>query len=260
MVYKIFFMKKLALIFLLLFNGILLVAQSRDALRTQLRAFYAASRMSEWEPIIQQLENEFKATGKIFWLEDLTWAEYGYVAYLLHTKQTEKASKVLSKALSHADELLKLQPRNGSYLALKSSLTAFRIQLRPILAPFLGPRSARLMEEALALDATHYRVLTEKGLARLYAPTWAGGNPTEAVLLFEQAAKKTIKNSEMLENDWYYLHLMASYGQSLQKTGRHTQAVEVYKQLLSVEPNFQWVKKELLPRAISDAKNQKSGT
>lgn len=253
-------MRQLALILVFLLAGLWLPAQTLDLLRTRLKATYAAGHMNEWESLLNQLEKGYISTGDIRWLEELAWAEYAYTAYLLHTKQEEKAAKMLSAALDHTDKLLKLQPRNGSYLALKSSLTAFRIQLRPLSAPFLGPRSARLMEEAVAADPFNYRVLTEKGLARLYAPSWAGGNPAEAVTLFTKAAAEISKYKDAITNDWYYLHLMASYGQSLQKTDRHSQAVEVYQQVLSIEPSFQWVKNELLPQALAQAKNQKSGT
>lgn len=253
-------MRRIVFLLLLLITALWLPAQNPDDLRARLRASYASGHMNEWESLIRQLEKGYKESGNIQWLEDLAWAEYGYTAYLLHTKQEDKAGKMLAAALDHADKLLKLQPRNGTYLALKSSLTAFRIQLRPLSAPFLGPRSARLMEEAINAAPGNYRVLTEKGLARLYAPSWAGGNPAEAVTLFAKAASEISKDPETQTYDWYYLHLMASYGQSLQKTGKAARAIEVYRQVLSVEPSFQWVKNELLPQALAEAKSQKSGT
>ncbi|MEW6136045.1 MAG: hypothetical protein AB1583_10100 [Bacteroidota bacterium] len=248
-------MRQLAFIFILLLNGLWLPAQDYNELRIRLKKSYAAGRMNDWEPLMRQLEKNFLSSEDTKWLEELAWAEYGYAAYLLHTKQEEKANKVISSALGHADRLLKLNPRKGCYLALKSSLTAFRIQLRPISAPILGPRSVRLLEKAYEIDPNNYRVLTEKGLARLYAPSWAGGNPEEAVVFFSKAAAAIAKNPESVNNDWYYLHLMASYGQSLQKTGRNVQAIEIYRKVLNVEPSFQWVKNELLPRALSEAKN-----
>lgn len=247
-------MKRYIIILLLLVSFKFIEAQELKAFRIQLRTLYAQGRMSEWEHLIHQMEKVYTSTENREWLEELVWAQYGYIAYLLHSRQDEKAGKYLQSALSHVDKLLKYNPKNANCLALKSSLTAFRIQLRPYAAPFLGPRSVRLMEEAVAADADNFRVLTEKGLARLYAPSWAGGNPEEAVSLFFRAVDEISKKSEMVKNDWYYLLLMASLGQSLQKTGRNDKAVEVYTQVLSVEPTFYWIKNELLPKALS-AKN-----
>ncbi|MGC8866064.1 MAG: hypothetical protein ACP5O2_10135 [Bacteroidales bacterium] len=248
------------LIVLFLLTLIKLPAQSPDQLRSQLRASYAAGRMNEWEGLIRQLEKGYETSRNILWLEELAWAEYGYTAYLLHARQEKKAEQYLKSALAHAELLLELRPGSGGYLALKSSLTAFRISLRPLSAPFLGPRSARLMDEAMAADATDPRVLTEKGLARFYAPSWAGGNPEEAVKLFRTAASRVPTSNEFLRKSWYYLHLMVSLGQSLQKTNRNAEAVTLYQNLLKEEPSFEWVKNELLPQAMSSLKNQKSGT
>lgn len=237
-----------------------LPAQSPDLVRSQLRVSYAAGRMTEWEGLIRQLERGYETSRNIQWLEELAWAEYGYTAYLIHTRQEKKAEQYLKSAFTHVDLLLQLRPRTGSYLALKSSLTAFRISLRPLSAPFLGPRAARLLDEAMAAHATDPRVLTEKGLARLYAPSWAGGNPEEAVNLFRSASQRVASDNVKFRNSWYYLHLMVSFGQSLQKTNRHAEAVALYQNLLKEEPSFAWVKNELLPQALSALKNQKSGT
>lgn len=232
-----------------------LTAQSPDWVRSQLRVSYATGRMSEWEGLIRQLEKGYEATRNIAWLEEMAWAEYGYTAYLIHTGQEKKAEQYLRSALAHVDLLLQLRPRTGSYLALKSSLTAFRIRLRPLSAPIFGPRSARLMDEAIAANALDPRVLTEKGLARLYAPSWAGGNPEEAVTLFSSASQQVMREKDNLRGSWYYLHLMVSFGQSLQKTNRHHEAVALYQNLLKEEPTFEWVKNELLPQALLSLKN-----
>ena len=219
-----------------------------EQLKCRLYETYVKYDLPEWEKVIVQLENGYRASGSIAWLEELAWASYGLTAFYIKTGNNARAGYYLDKAAESNEKLLKLSPRKGDYLAMQSSLTAFRLNLSLWKAPVLGPRSMRLMARAYEAEPVHPRVMIEKANSLHYAPSIAGGDPEKALGFFRKALEKMESAGDSSCN-WYYLNALAAYGLCLETTGRYAEAEKIYEKALRLAPGFHWAKTELLPRA-----------
>jgi len=92
------------------------------------------------------------------------------------------------------------------------------------------------------------------GNSQFYMPPIFGGSKKEAVEHFIKAEKLMEKDKSKTENDWNYLSLLALIGQSYFAMEDYTNAKIYYDKALTVEPNFLWVKKELLPQLMGKMK------
>jgi tetratricopeptide (TPR) repeat protein len=90
----------------------------------------------------------------------------------------------------------------------------------------------------------------QNGNSQFYMPPVFGGSKTEAVAHFKKAEILMESNKAQLVNDWNYLSLLALIGQSYFAMEDYKNAKIYYEKALNVEPNFLYVKNELLPELI----------
>ncbi|HDP76240.1 MAG TPA: tetratricopeptide repeat protein [Bacteroidales bacterium] len=210
---------------------------------------FVSGNMADWEKVLDEFEalatkspiaaNRFK----------LLHAQYGYIGYLLGVNQTAKAKRLIEKAEKQANILAGISTYQSTAKAMQAALLAYRISISPYKAPFLGPKSASLIDEALTLSPTNYYALIEKGNARHYAPVIVGGNPTEAVELYRKAIELIEKEYPTGKpKTWWYINTYTQMGLAAQKAGNKNLAKKIYQTILTIEPNYQWVKEELLPK------------
>ncbi|MGB4329527.1 MAG: hypothetical protein WBJ36_11650, partial [Tenuifilum sp.] len=174
---------------------------------------------------------------------------YGYIGYLLGVNKTSIAKQLIDKAEKQANILASIPTYQSTAKAMQAALLAYRISISPYKAPFLGPKSASLIDEALALNPTNYFALIEKGNARHYAPSIVGGNPTEAVELYRKAIELIEKeNPASKPQKWWYINTYTQMGLAAQKAGNKDLAKKIYLTILGMEPNYKWVREELLPK------------
>ena len=72
-----------------------------------------------------------------------------------------------------------------------------------------------------------------------------GGDIHEAIKHYEHAIQLYEEND--LTNDWIYLDALAWLGIAYSKTDQLEKAKATFEKALSVEPEFTWVKNNLLP-------------
>jgi len=92
------------------------------------------------------------------------------------------------------------------------------------------------------------------GIAYFYMPAMFGGSKTVAIEHFLDALKLMEANQEALSNDWNYLNLLTLIGQSYQEIKEYDKAKLFYQKALDKEPNFLWVKNELMPELLKKMK------
>ncbi len=90
----------------------------------------------------------------------------------------------------------------------------------------------------------------QQGNAQFYMPPVFGGSKTEAIAKFKTATELMTQNGSSVENDWNYLSLLVLIAQSYEEMEKWEQAKKYYNRALAVEPDFMWVKNELLPGLI----------
>ena len=210
---------------------------------------YLTGNMADWLVVMDELSTEYNRTKSVETLFSLTHAQYGYIGYLLGVDDEDRAEKLVAKALSNASVLLDKNPKWVEVLAIKGALIAYKIAMSPYKAPFLGPESVSIIDKALSLDSTNPYALTEKANSKLYAPVLFGGNPKEAVLLYQKAIasiERTLNGSK--EYEWWHLNVMAQLAIAAEKSSQTELARSSYRKILQVAPNFKWVRDELYPK------------
>lgn len=210
---------------------------------------YLTGNMADWLVVMDELSTEYNRTKSVETLFELTHAQYGYIGYLLGVDDEDRAEKLVAKALSNASVLLDKNPKWVEVLAIKGALIAYKIAMSPYKAPFLGPESVSIIDKALSLDSTNPYALTEKANSKLYAPVLFGGNPKEAILLYQKAIasiERTLNGSK--EYEWWHLNVMAQLAIAAEKSGQTELARSSYRKILQVAPNFKWVRDELYPK------------
>lgn len=133
-------------------------------------------------------------------------------------------------------------------LALLSSIAGQKIGNSPVRGMTLGPKSGRLMSEALRRGEANPRVWLLRGQGAIFTPKMFGGGLDKAeqylrraLELFGRDAPRPPAPAWGGEEAWVWL------GQVLQRQGRIGEAREAYARALELEPEDQWVKFVLLP-------------
>ena len=237
--------RKTSIILVVLMAGPLLLAASE---KTRIYRAYIHNRMEEWKVVIDEME-EHKTDGNVS-LAELVNYQYGYIGYCLGMDQKKAAGNYLGKAEKNLEELDKTAYIPAIIHAYKSAFYGYKIGLSPIKAPILGPKSVKQAELAIEADSTEPLGYVQQGNAQFYMPAVFGGSKTEAIKNFEKAIRLMEQNNGSLENDWNYLSVLVLIAQSYEEMEKWKQAKKYYKQALAVEPEFEWVKTELLPGLI----------
>ena len=187
-----------------------------------------------------------------------------YKGYALYRKAAalsgDKARKDEYKAtLQEAEKVLALAARHGQWpetLALQSAVVGQLIGVSGIFAiPRLGPRTNRLMDEAIAMAPGNPRVWLLKGILSIHKPKGFGGGLDNA----ERDLKKAI---ELFPADtvvaprpaWGHAEAWAWLGSVHAGQKRIDEARAAYLRALELQPHFDWVRLHLLPALDGDTR------
>jgi tetratricopeptide (TPR) repeat protein len=214
---------------------------------------YINGEMNKWAAVIQTIErnNDIKTVDQKL---ELISYYYGYIGYLIGTKKTDDAQKLIVKGEKLIEQVLHTEPRNATAYAFKGSFIGFRIGISKFKAISLGPESAANVNKAVELDPTNTQAIVDKANALFYTPALFGGNKQEALKLFLKAAK-LIESKKNTENNWFYLSLLTTIAKAYEKLDHTNQAKLTYEKILRVEPGFKWVKDDLYPNFIARTKS-----
>ena len=122
-----------------------------DTIRHQLKVSYLHSRMDQWPPLIDQLKNE-RANNDFATTFIFCQAQYGYIGYLLSKKKKREAGQRLEETMSILDQTIGQFPDSAQLYAMRAGLIGYEIGVKPLKAPWLGPRNQDNIEQALTLN------------------------------------------------------------------------------------------------------------
>ena len=250
---KLIFMKLLKVLPLLLLLMFVTYSAKANRLNSKydslLYQSYKDGDMEVWVNVMKLLENEYESNPQNPITYDLLKVQYGYIGYLIGINDTKSARKYLAKAESNTEKLLKAQSDNADVIAIKAALVAYNIGLSPYKAPFLGPRSMSLIDEALAINPNSIQALIEKANATHYAPSMFGGNPEEAVKYYSKALQLMELNyTGKKPISWIYLNIYVQLALAQEKAGQIANAQRTYARIISMAPDFKWVVNDLYPK------------
>lgn len=215
---------------------------------------YLTNSPEQWREGIRILEQALTRTPDDAILqEELALARYGLIGYCIASESCSDTEDLLDNTEELLEKVVKAKPNSGRAHALLGSTLAMKIGLSPAKAIFLGPSSSRHIEKGTKLGANEATVWVEMGNMKFHAPALFGGDKEEAVKCFTKARKLFDQYPQQKAGNWQYLHTMAWLGQSLEATGKASEARSVYEAVLEEYPEFSWVKNELLPKLQTQA-------
>ncbi len=199
------------------------------------REGYAVGNIENWEPEIRKIEA--RHTGNYEKLMEGLLARYGFMGYLIGSKQTSRARKFLDETESLLNSYRKQHPNDARLMAVSAAMVGFRIGLSPLRAPFLGPRNVEAWETALKANPNEPLAHLEKGNSLFYRPAAFGGNKTEAELAFRRAL-------QLLDRDtcnWVYSFVQVRLYEACKANGKKSDAENLRKELQQQPGHFRWI-------------------
>jgi tetratricopeptide (TPR) repeat protein len=158
----------------------------------------------------------------------------------------DAAANWVKRASQHTEALLDAQPEHAEAKALLAGIYGMRIALKPIKGMVLGPRSSRLLDQALELNPNCALAYYHRGTSAYNTPEQWGGSKEAALAAFQRAQQLYEKGNT--QQNWEYLNALAWLGISYHALGQYQEAQEIYQQALETAPDFGWVKFVLLPQ------------
>ena len=216
--------------------------------RTALYQSYLMEEMDTWKEIIEEMEEEYLRTSDMDLLFDMLETEYGYMGWLVSVKKKKEAEEVLRNAERHMDILTQPGRDNARFYSLKGAFYGYQILLDPLKAPSLGKKSMEANEKAMELDQKEPQVWLEKANMDYYRPAVFGGSKRKAVPNYEKAVELFEASPERTRENWVYLNCLAGLAVAYENTRKHSEAGEVYRKILKLEPSFKLVKEDLYPK------------
>lgn len=194
---------------------------------------------------------------RILSLEKKEWLVHYYIAYCdnqLVAFSMEKWDKAKIKSLvndgvKHLEKSVKMKPDFAEALALMSSLYGTKISVMPWAAFWYGPKSGKLMGEALSIQPNNPRINLINGISMKFTPEQFGGGLKSSKLSLLKAAELfQTDNPEPIMPSWGHSDTYAWLGQIEQELGNNQEAKKHYEKALEINPNNNWVKNHLLPK------------
>ncbi len=211
---------------------------------------YVEGRMTLWESTLASMEFEYGINSENDLLYDIILAQYGLIAYYIGIGDKKNGSILLDKASGYLETLEQAEHFKAEAGLFKAAFNAYQISFRPLLSVRLGPQSQRLINGAVETRPEYPRGWIEKGNLMYYAPAVFGGSKTKAIEYYGKALR--LMEKDMQNNHrWLYLSTLVALANAYEHTGQNAAAIETLEKALAFEPDFAWVRDELLPEFIS---------
>jgi tetratricopeptide (TPR) repeat protein len=207
---------------------------------------YVTNSMSEWKSIIDAMEtNPLLSDAKKM---ELLNYQYGYIGWCIENNKKEVAELYITKAEKLLAYLKTKNYQPANLHVYQGAIYGFKVNLNPFKAPVLGMKSIDEAKLAMQKDANNAMGYLLYGNTLYYRPSAFGGSKTEAIDYYLIAERKMELSAQGNVGNWNYLNLLAIIGKAYHETGNIIKAKEYYNKALTFEPNFVWVKNDLLPK------------
>ena len=184
--------------------------------------------------------------------EAATRYNLAYIDWRLRSLLPKREQKDSAReAERQLEALLEERPNDPEALSLLGAV--YGAQITGMLSGMrLGPKAGKLLERARELAPSNPRVALQRGISAFHKPKSFGGGLDSA----EVALRRAIKLFDREKADkpwpnWGRADAHAWLGQVLAKKGDADGAKAAYGKGLELEPNFRWIREQLLP-ALED--------
>lgn len=227
--------------------------QTKNDLNCRFNQLYLAGDMQTWAILVDSLQKSSLNSNDD---DILLSAEYGLIGFYMGQNRKKEAAVVLDRFDKHLDETLKSQPQNANYHAFKAAAYGFKIGLSPWKAPFISFHHQYRVDKALEFRKDEFLPIIEQANSYYFRPSLFGGNKQKALVEYKKA--NLILQQQKVCN-WSYLGNTAWLGQVYIKLNMEAEARLLYLNILKEEPDFKYVKDELLPQLESGKFNDIGG-
>jgi len=238
----------MVLIMLLLALPVSAVCAQGDCSSCTIYKGYVRGDMEMWKKGMLELEGQYRRDPKACTLYTLAEARYGYIGYLLGSEKKDVARPVVETFAAEVEQLAGYPEYRAEAEAFRVALLGFRMGLNPARAVTLGPKALKQLETAMQVGKNSAVVWIEKANSEAHMPAFAGGSKEKAAASFREALRLFEAGGAVPACHWRYLNTMVLSGQLLDRMGDYRGARETYLRALRREPDFQWVRDELLPQ------------
>ncbi len=208
---------------------------------------YTGTNMSLWKKTIDAMHDETAKT-KEREMELLNY-EYGYIGWCIGYKKTSEAKKYIERGQQRIEKLMDRKYKVSMLYGYKSAFYGFEIGLNKAKAPFWGRKSIDAAKLAITTDAGNPFGYIQLGNIEYYMPAVFGGSKKKALEYYLKAEKLMEKGD--LKNDWNHLNLLTQIARGYEYLGNNEKADAYYTRILSIAPQFTWVKNDLYPKFLS---------
>ncbi|MBW6536922.1 MAG: tetratricopeptide repeat protein [Mariniphaga sp.] len=224
---------------------------TQSIFKQQVYQAYISGKMEGWKTAIGIMEKQ-KKNDPDFLLKLINY-QYGYVAWCLGNDKKNDAKHYLSLLEKNLERLKNTAGETAEFHAYTAAAYGFKIGLSTWRAPFFGPKSMEHAEIALAKNNQSFQGNMEMGNIWNHMPSIFGRSDEKALSYYSKALEiMESKSEEIKRHNWIYLNLLTLVGQMQKEMGNTDSARKYFEQALQIEPNFIWVKEELLPSLKTD--------
>lgn len=213
---------------------------------------YLKSDMNQWKKIIDEMEADKLNKSDINFTSELLSYQYGYVAWKLGNKFEEEAEEYLDIAEENLEWLEENKYDSSTTLCYRSAFYGFRIGLNSWYVTLYGFKCSSSAEEAKRLNPNNPFAYVQLANIKYYQPEFMGGSKIKAVNLYLEAEafyKKGIPNPQLKYN-WLYINVLSMIAITHAELEDYEEAKKYYQKILSLQPNYGWIKDEMLPNLM----------
>ncbi len=203
---------------------------------------YISGDIDSWEKSLKTIRAE---SLKIDERYDFAIAHYGFIGYCLSRDEKQRARPFLENVEVITENLLKIEPDNPRFIALRGALYGFRISYQPQKAPFIGPKALKKVNLALEKGPDCPQAWIEAGNKDYWMPEIFGGSKVTAMAEYEKAIRMMETDPEFIKQNWYYLNVNMILASWYEERGRTFAANEIYRKVILFEPEFSWAREKL---------------
>ena len=229
------------------------VSYAMASYRSEIYNCYITGDMTRWKVLIDKLAEEKSSDPEV--IIELVNYQYGFVGWAIGNKKEEEAKQYLELAEENLGKLEIYPSYNSLVNSYKAAFYGYKIGLNKILAPFLGGKSLDCARTAIKEDDKNYLAYVQLGNSEFYMPAAFGGSKAEALRYYIQAQEIMESDSLQVKENWNYLSLLTVIAQAYSYTGEYEKSKQYLDKILTIEPDFAWVKNELYQQIYDKMKN-----
>lgn len=194
-------------------------------------------------------------------LYGLTFSEYKLLEMSMRGENSKELfDSYYQKAIDDAEKLSENEKHSSEGKSLLAAVYMMKIATSPMSAVALSPKIYGLLGEAQRANPDNPETYVILGQMKFNTPAMFGGSVKDAVKMFSKAEAlfEQGEDSDMVNVKWGKIESLAWMGRSFHKLNNHDAAKFAYQKALSIEPNFGWVKHQLLPALEAAADSTES--